>query len=54
MSREEFDQRLIEANRAMVLTLGRADLVGAMDPTDVQDSEIRHGQATFHFIRTDR
>jgi hypothetical protein len=54
MTREEFDRRLVEANRENLLTLSRADLVDAMDPADVQASEIRLSHSTFHFIRTDR
>jgi hypothetical protein len=46
-----FKQRLTEANRARLLDLGRADLVEAMDPADVRDSETRYLGATFHFIR---
>jgi hypothetical protein len=54
MTREEFDRQLVEANRRNLLTLSRADLVDAMDPADVQESEIRLSHSTFHFIRTDR
>jgi hypothetical protein len=53
MSRDEFNQRLVEANRAELLTLTCADLVSAMSPEDVQQSEIRLPHASFHFIRTD-
>ncbi|MEX1361891.1 MAG: hypothetical protein AB1Z98_02125 [Nannocystaceae bacterium] len=45
-----FKTRLIEANRAGHVRLHRADLVGAMDPQLVRDSETRHLNATFHFI----
>lgn len=45
-----FKQRLLEANRARLLTLARADLVDVMDPADVAASEIRYLGATFHFI----
>lgn len=45
-----FKARLIEANRAGHVRLHRADLVGAMDPQLVRDSEARHLNATFHFI----
>jgi len=54
ISREEFDERLVEANRRDLLTLSRADLVGAMNPVDVERSEIRRPHASFHFVRTDR
>ncbi len=45
-----FKDRLVEANRERLLSLSRADLVEAMDPTDVADSETRYLGATFHFI----
>lgn len=54
ISREEFNRRLVEANRQNLLTLSRADLVGAMAPQDVQASEIRLSDTTYHFLRTDR
>lgn len=47
----EFKQRLVEANRENLLTLSRADLVGAMDQQLIGASEIRLPHATFHFIR---
>jgi hypothetical protein len=50
-SLEEFKQRLAEANHAGLLRLSRADLVQAMDPTDVRESETRYLDAVFHFIR---
>jgi hypothetical protein len=45
-----FKDRLLEANRARLLSLSRADLVEAMDPADVAASETRYLGATFHFI----
>jgi len=54
ISREEFDDHLVEANRRDLLTLSRADLIGAMDLDDVQRSEIQRPRASFHFVRTDR
>jgi hypothetical protein len=54
MSRADFDRHLVEANRQNLLTLSRADLVSAMDPGDVAESEIRLPHSTFHFVRTDR
>jgi hypothetical protein len=47
----EFAQKLIEANHARLLDLSRADLVEAMDPEDVRESEVRHLGASFHFVR---
>jgi hypothetical protein len=47
-----FKARLVEANRAGLLRLHRADLVGAMDPALVRESETQHLTATFHFIET--
>ncbi len=49
-SREAFDQQLLEANRARRLSLSRADLVEAMNPADVSESEVRSYGASFHFI----
>jgi hypothetical protein len=49
-SLSEFKQRLIEANAQHLLHLSRADLVQAMDPQLVSDSEIVHQNATFHFV----
>ena len=45
-----FKTRLVEANRAGLLRLHRADLVGAMDPQLVHESETQHLNATFHFV----
>lgn len=49
----EFKTRLAEANQARLLTLSRADLVEAMNTSDVQASEIRHMGASYHFILMD-
>lgn len=46
----DFKTRLVEANRAGLLRLHRADLVGAMDAALVRESETHHLNATFHFI----
>lgn len=53
VSREQFDQYLLEANRQKLITLSRADLMSEMDPKDVEASEISLPPATFHFLRTD-
>jgi hypothetical protein len=45
-----FKSRLVEANRARLLSLERADLVEAMNPADVSASEVQSSTATFHFI----
>ncbi|MBX9584554.1 MAG: hypothetical protein K2X87_29990 [Gemmataceae bacterium] len=45
-----FKQKLVEANRARLLTLSRADLVEVMDPTDVRDSEASYLGSVFHFV----
>ncbi|HEX5752519.1 MAG TPA: hypothetical protein VFZ09_40310 [Archangium sp.] len=50
LDEQAFKNRLVEANRARFLSLSRADLVEAMDPADVADSETRYLGATFHFI----
>ena len=49
-----FKQKLVEANRANLLTLSRADLVQLMDPTDVSQSETTYLTATFHFILVEK
>jgi hypothetical protein len=55
IDRETFNAYLLEAGRRGLLTLNRADLVEAMDPEDVRESEVRHpdGLGTFHFVRID-
>jgi hypothetical protein len=52
-SLDEFKRRLAEANHAGLLRLSRADLVQAMGPDDVRQSETRYLGAVFHFIRTE-
>ncbi|MHB0960434.1 MAG: hypothetical protein ACYC0X_31490 [Pirellulaceae bacterium] len=54
MTREEFNNHLVAANRENLLTLSRADLISGMDPADVQQSEIRLPHSSFHFVRTDQ
>jgi hypothetical protein len=51
MPLDEFKNRLADANHARLLDLSRADLVQAMDPQDVEQSEIRYLGASFHFVR---
>jgi hypothetical protein len=51
MDEGEFKRRLAEANGAGLLRLSRADLVEAMNPDDVRQSETRHLNATFHFVQ---
>jgi hypothetical protein len=46
----EFKTRLAEANHAGLIRLSRADLVQAMSPVDVQESETPYLNAVFHFI----
>jgi hypothetical protein len=50
LSLPEFKQRLIEANSQDLLQLSRADLVSAMDPQLVAESETAHSNSTFHFV----
>jgi hypothetical protein len=50
MSLLEFKTRLVEANRASLLRLSRADLVQAMDPARVAESETQFLNAIFHFV----
>jgi hypothetical protein len=46
-----FKALLAEAHRRGLLVLSRADLVAAMDPRLVMASEIRHQNATYHFVQ---
>ena len=50
LSLPEFKQRLVEANSRNLLHLSRADLVQAMDPQMVAESETVYLNATFHFV----
>ncbi|MCP4702553.1 MAG: hypothetical protein GY862_37695 [Gammaproteobacteria bacterium] len=50
MTLPELSEILIQANRAGLLRLSRADMVDVMDPALVAASEIRDGLATFHFV----
>jgi hypothetical protein len=50
LSLDQFKRWLLIANRDSDLTLARADLVGAMNPKLVADSEITDRGATFHFV----
>ena len=45
-----FKSHLFQAHQQGLLTLNRADLVQAMNPHDVQESEISILNSTFHFI----
>ena len=47
---DAFKTRLLDANRARLLTLARADMPGAMNRATVAASEIRHLNSTFHFV----
>jgi len=51
-SRSLFDRILLQAHAAGLVSLNRADLVGAMPAKMVADSLVTHpaGFATFHFI----
>lgn len=48
---EDFKDRLVSVHRRSLLSLSRADLVEAMAPTDIEESESRYLSATFHFVR---
>lgn len=53
LSLPEFKHHLVEANSRNLLHLSRADLVQAMDPRLVADSETGYLNATFHFVLLD-
>lgn len=48
---ETFKARAVEAHRAGLLTLSRADLVEAMPARDVRESEARYLGEQYHFLR---
>lgn len=48
-----FKDRLIEAHRARLLELARADLVEAMDPVDVRESATTYQNVIYHFVRVE-
>jgi hypothetical protein len=50
LSIDRFKRWLVIANREQLIDLARADLVGAMDPKLVAESEIEDLGATFHFV----
>lgn len=50
MSLSEFKRWLVTANRKQLLDLARADLVSAMDPKLVAESEIDDFGTRFHFV----
>ncbi len=54
MDLNTFKAHLAEANHAGLLRLSRADLVQAMDPDDVRNSETKYLDATFHFVLIER
>lgn len=49
-SLDAFKQRLVAAHQAGLVVLARADLVGAMDPDQVRQSETAHLEARYHFV----
>ena len=49
-----FKAKLVDANRADLLTLSRADLYQELDPVDLNASEITTPAAVFHFIFTEK
>jgi hypothetical protein len=55
LSRAAIDELLLRAHRKELLELARADLVSAMDPDEVCDSEVKHPLgAQFHFVINER
>ena len=53
MALADFKQQLVAAHRAGLLRITRADLVGAMDPAEVERSEATYMGVTFHFVALD-
>jgi hypothetical protein len=54
LSLDHFKRWLVGANRDGWLVLARADLIGAMDASQVTESEINDRGATFHFVLDQR
>jgi hypothetical protein len=54
MELPEFKARLVEANRARLLDLSRADLPDQLPAADVGESETHQENAVFHFIQSER
>lgn len=54
LSLDHFKRWLVRANRDGWLVLARADLIGAMDARQVNESEINDRGATFHFVLDQR
>lgn len=50
LSLDHFKNWLVRANRDGWLVLARADLIGAMDAKQINESEINDRGATFHFV----
>ena len=50
LPRTAIDELLFRAHREELLVLARADLVSAMDPDEIRDSEIVVDGARFHFV----
>jgi hypothetical protein len=53
LSLDAFKSRLIRLHQSRLLRLTRADLVGAMDPFEVERSEAIYHGASFHFVALD-
>lgn len=49
----EFKARLLQAHRARLLVLSRADLTQLIDPAELAASAIQTEGGAFHFVRTD-
>jgi hypothetical protein len=54
LSLDHFKRWLLRANRDGQIVLARADLIGAMDAKQVNESEINDRGATFHFVLDQR
>jgi hypothetical protein len=55
LPRAAVDELLLRAHREGLLQFARADLVAAMDPDEVRDSEVTHPTgARFHFVVVER
>lgn len=50
MSQDRFKELLVQAHRARLLELARADFITALSDAEVAQSETRTDGATFHFV----
>lgn len=50
LPRSVLETRLVEAHKAGLIALSRADLVASIDPVALRESEVAHLDARYHFV----